>query len=112
MYDEMTNADLIVVAYEKAHPKDNPTSENADVIDALIARIRNMERQVRQLESSVSLNGNTPDPVYWSDLKPDEITRYGDRVYVYGSGWNPVGFDIGKRVGGNIVQRPVKKSIK
>ena len=43
MYDEMTNADLIVVAWEKAHPSDNPSSENADLIVELCSRLRRME---------------------------------------------------------------------
>ena len=43
MYDEMTNADLIVVAYEKAHPSDNPSSENADLIVELCSRLKRME---------------------------------------------------------------------
>jgi len=43
MYDEMTNADLIVTAYEKAHPSDNPSSENAGLIDELCNRLKRME---------------------------------------------------------------------
>jgi hypothetical protein len=61
MYDEMTNSDLIVVAYEKAHPSDNPSSENADLIDELIVRIQRMEGRVRRWETSASLAGDTPE---------------------------------------------------
>jgi hypothetical protein len=61
MYDEMTNADLIVVAYEKAHPSDNPSSENADLIDELIVRIQRMEGRVRRWESAASLAVDTPE---------------------------------------------------
>jgi len=43
MYNEMTNSELIVVAYEKAHPSDNPSSENADLIDELCNRLQRME---------------------------------------------------------------------
>jgi len=47
MYDEITNADLIVIAHQKAHPSDNPSSENADLIDELIVRLRRMEEQAK-----------------------------------------------------------------
>ena len=58
MYDEMTNADLIVTAYEKAHPSDNPSSENADLIDELCSRLRKMERELQEMEE---------DRDYWCD---------------------------------------------
>lgn len=58
MYDKMTNADLIVTAYEKAHPSDNPSSENADLIDELCSRIRKMERELQEMEG---------DRDYWRD---------------------------------------------
>lgn len=58
MYDEMTNADLIVTAYEKAHPSDNPSSENADLIDELCSRLRNTERDLQEMER---------DRDYWRD---------------------------------------------
>ena len=61
MYDEMTNTDLIVTAYEKAHPSDNPSSENAALIDELIARVQRMEGRVRRWESAASLAGDTPE---------------------------------------------------
>lgn len=48
MYDEMTNTDLIVTAYEKAHPSDNPSSENADLIDELCSRIRKLEKELKE----------------------------------------------------------------
>ena len=60
-YDEMTNADLIVVAYEKAHPSDDPSRENADLIDELIVRLQRMEAEVRRWESAASLAADSPE---------------------------------------------------
>lgn len=39
IYDAMSLIDLISVAREKAHPSDNPSSENADLIDALADKL-------------------------------------------------------------------------
>lgn len=61
MYDEMTNTELIVTAYEKAHPSDNPISENAALIDELIVRVQRMEGRVRRWESAASLAGDSPE---------------------------------------------------
>jgi len=77
MYDEMTNSDLIVVAYEKAHPSDNPSTENADLIDELIVRIRTLEGRVRRWESAASLAHNprcftTPEDLERKLLKDEE----------------------------------------
>jgi len=58
MYDEMTNADLIWTAHEKAHPSDNPSSENADLIDELCSRLRKVEKELREMEE---------DRDYWCD---------------------------------------------
>ncbi len=58
MYDEMTNEDLIVTAHEKAHPSDNPSSENADLIDELCSRLRKVEKELREMEE---------DRDYWCD---------------------------------------------
>lgn len=61
MYGEMTNSDLIVTAYEKAHPSDNPSGENADLIDELIVRIQMMEGRVRRWESAAAFAGDSPE---------------------------------------------------
>jgi len=47
-----TNSDIIVIAYEKAHPPDNSSSENVDLIDGLIVRIQRMEGRVLRWEST------------------------------------------------------------
>lgn len=50
---------------------------------------------------------DTPDPVYWRDLGPDEIRQEGDRVF--NGDWSPVESTVGLRVGPATVQRPVRK---
>jgi len=50
MYDQLTNSDLIVVAYEKAHPSDNPSSETAELIDELCSRLRKTEKELQEME--------------------------------------------------------------
>ena len=67
----MTNSDLIVTAYEKAHPSDNlsasapclcsTSGENADLIDELIVRIQMMEGRVRRWESAAAFAGDSPE---------------------------------------------------
>ena len=43
MYNEMTTAELIIDAFEKAYPKDNPSSENAELICALADRLKDIQ---------------------------------------------------------------------
>lgn len=65
MYDEMTNAELIVVAYEKAHPSDNPSSENADLIDELCLRLRRAEGyKIRMHELSEQVDRLMDEPKF------------------------------------------------
>ena len=65
MYDEMTNADLIVAASEKAHPSDNPSSENADLIDELCSRLRRAEGyEIRMHELSEQVDRLMDEPKF------------------------------------------------
>jgi hypothetical protein len=43
MYDELTIADLLVVACEKAQPENELSAEHADLIDELITRLRRLD---------------------------------------------------------------------
>lgn len=56
MYDKMTNSSLIALAYDKSHPKDNPSSENADLIDELIVRIQMLEGRIFRTDTGLKRN--------------------------------------------------------
>ena len=61
MYSEMTNSDLIVAAFRKAHPEDDCSSDDASLIDELTSRIQRMERSVRNWEVAASPAADTPE---------------------------------------------------
>ena len=77
MYAKMTNSDLIAVAREKAHPSDNPSTENADLIDELIVRIRTLQGRVRRWESAASLIHNPRGFTTPEDLER-KLLKYED----------------------------------
>jgi hypothetical protein len=58
MYDEMTTADLIVVAYDIAHPSDNPKAENADLIDELASRLLKLSIRASKSQTEVDTDLN------------------------------------------------------
>jgi hypothetical protein len=69
-FDQMTIADLIAYAGEQAHPEDNPSSENAFLIDELCFRLRRLHEW--RLKIVVSLDSGLTEED-GSDLIPDHI---------------------------------------
>jgi hypothetical protein len=75
--DQMTITDLIAYAGEQAHPEDNPSSENAFLIDELCSRLRRLHDW--RLKIVVSLDSGLTEED-GSDLIPDHI-RVSNMIY-------------------------------
>jgi hypothetical protein len=70
MYDEMTTSDLIAIAREKSHPKDNPSAEHADLIDELVDRLARLSVWREKMVAAVNPHLRDEDG---SDLVPDHV---------------------------------------
>lgn len=68
MYDEMTNSDFICTLLDAAHPPEQPSAENAALMDEAARRIRKLEAQVREWESAAD-NGSGCDT-------PEELRNF------------------------------------
>ena len=76
MYDEMTIADLLVVAQQEAHPEDQPSSENALLIDELVRRLRRLDNWRTKVSAMINPYLTEDDG---SDLTP-ESERIGNML--------------------------------
>ena len=61
MLNKLTNSDLIIAALEKAHPENDPSSDDAEIIDELVVRLQRLEGEVNQWKSAASLAADTPE---------------------------------------------------
>jgi hypothetical protein len=85
---QMTNAELIVVANKKAHPSDNPCSEDASLIDELCLRLRKIDRkELNQPTYYVVVEhnrclGTTVKAVYADKVEADKHSASSSHMYV------------------------------
>ena len=70
MYEEMTTTDLIVTARARAHPADNPSAEQAALIDELTTRLERLDVWRSRVAGTINPYLTDDDG---SDLIPDHV---------------------------------------
>ena len=60
-FNKISNAKFVKEAYLRTPPKDNPSSENADVIDELIVRLQMAQGRIERWEDAAYLVAETPE---------------------------------------------------
>lgn len=70
MYNEMTIADLMATAQEKAHPNEEPSAEHAALIDELVSRLSRLSVWRERMTEALNPHLREDDG---SDLTPDHV---------------------------------------